>query len=158
MVRFIPPRFGKGSQSLQESWSSFFKRLARFDFQLKQGVGEVWKGLEHLRLQVTWYGKAVFSGHIIEEGALIPKPLGFAYYDFDRDCFIAHLLPINLIVWFWHDKLRYWLKFPPKDEAMWNAYLQGFRKGLERASFGSIQVVGGWTDKSTLDNYRGKGS
>lgn len=154
MVRLVGFRTRNTCKSLQENWRSFFKRLARGKFRLEHGIGEAWKELDRFRLQVAWNSRIVFTGVLVEEGARIPKPFGFSYYDFDRDLYVAHLLPLNLIVWLWHEKIRYFLKMPPRDKAMWDAFMAGYKKGMERTQHGSIQIVSGWTDKDPFDEYK----
>ncbi len=97
--------------------------------------------------------KRIFTRRYLEEGGYIPKYYGIAYRDFDTDSTVCYVIPLNLIAWFWHEKLRYWIKQPPRDDEMWRVFMLGHKQGLERATHRSIQVVSGWPTESWMDEY-----
>lgn len=73
--------------------------------------------------------KRLVTGEAVRDGFMLTKWFGLAYYDFDRDVRVSYLIPLNWIVWFWHNKLRYWLKVPPRDEELQRVYSLGFKRG-----------------------------
>ena len=76
--------------------------------------------------------KVILTRELVEDGAKVPRGYGFAWRDFDANCYVSYPIPFNVLFRglrrFWH-----WMVGGFKHSVIDEARLKGIREGYTQA-------------------------